>query len=114
MPSPSALCFEELVELHGEPITIVNQTVSGYNYYGHPVKTETSYAEPGFLRQRPGEATLPPGHIKKNNISVLLKQWIPVEEELCELEIEEKRYHITGLAKTEAYMEVLAEREVPG
>jgi hypothetical protein len=113
MPSPSALCFEELVELHGEPITIINQTVSRYNNYGHPVMTETSYQEAGFLRQRPGESTLPSGHIKKNSISLLLKQWIPVEEELCELEIEGKRYHVTGLAKTEAYLEVLAEREVP-
>jgi hypothetical protein len=113
MPSPPALCFEELVELHGETIIIVNQTVSGYNDYGHPVMTETSYQESGFLRQRPGESTLPPGHIKKNNVSVLLKQWIPVEEELCQLEIEGKRYHISGLAKTEAYLEVLAEREVP-
>jgi len=113
MPSPSALCFEELVELHGEKITIVNQTVSGNDDYRHPIKTETTYPESAFLRQRPGESTLPSGHIKKNNVSVLLKQWIPVEEELCELEIEGKRYHIAGLAKTEAYLEVLAEREVP-
>ena len=111
-PSPEALSFEELVELHGEPVTIIHQTITGYNDYGHSLKTETTYSEQGFIRQRPGETTFPIGYIKQSSISVLFKQWAAIEEEHYELEVEGHRYHITGVAKNEAYLEVLARREM--
>jgi hypothetical protein len=111
-PSHEALSFEELVDLHGEPVTIIHQTITGYNDYGHSIKTETTYSEQAFIRQRPGETSLPIGHIKQSTISVLFKQWAAIEEELYELEVEGYRYHITGVAKNEAYLEVLARREL--
>jgi hypothetical protein len=113
MPSPPALSFEELVGLHGDPVNVIHQTILSYNDYGHPVKAEISFTEQGFIRSRPVEAAHPIGHIKNPGVSVLLKQWAPVEEDLCELEIEEQRYHIIGVVKNEAYLEVTARREVP-
>lgn len=113
-PAPEALSFEELVQLHGEPVTLIHETITGFNDYGHPVKTETSISEKGFIKQTPGEEAFPIGHVKKSGISVLLRQWAPVEEELHELEIGQHRYHITGVVKNEAYLEVQATREVQG
>jgi hypothetical protein len=112
-PTSEALCFEELVSLHGEPVKVIHETITGHDDYGHPVKAETAYTERGFLKQRPGEEALPIGHVKKPSLTVLLKQWAPVEEELYELEIGNHRYHVTGVVKNEAYLEVMATREVP-
>ena len=111
-PEPQALRFEELLELQGEDVTVVQQTIDSHDDYGHPVITETSYTEKAVIKTSLGESLLPPGEVKRATIEVLFTQWAPVGETLYELEIEGHRYHVMGVEKTSAYLLVKAERMV--
>ncbi len=111
-PEPQALRFEELLELHGEDVTVVQQTVSSHDAYGQPVLSETTYTEKAVIKTDLGESFLPPGEVKRATVEVLFTQWAPVGEALYELEIESHRYHVTGVEKTSAYLLVKAERMV--
>jgi len=111
-PEPQALRFEELLELHGEDVTVVQQTVSSHDAYGQPVLSETTYTEKAVIKTDLGESFLPPGEVKRATVEVLFTQWAPVGEDLYELEIESHRYHVTGVEKASAYLLVKAERMV--
>lgn len=111
-PEPQALRFEELLELHGEDVTVVQQTVTGHDGYGQPVISETTYTEKAVIKTSLGESLLPPGEVNRATVEVLFTQWAPVGETLYELEIEGHRYHVTGVEKMSAYMLVKAERMV--
>jgi len=111
-PEPQALRFEELLELHGEDVTVVKQTVSSHDAYGQPVLSETTYTEKAVIKTDLGESLLPPGEVKRAAVEVLFTQWAPVGETHYELEIEGHRYHVAGVVKTSAYMLVKAERMV--
>ena len=112
MPEPQALRFEELLELHGEDVTVVQQTIDGHDGYGQPIISETSYTEKAVIKTDLGESLLPPGEVKRATVEALLTQWAPVGETLYELEIRGHRYHVVGVDKTSAYMLVKAERMV--
>lgn len=111
-PEPQALRFEELLELHGEDVTVVQQTIDSHDGYGQPVIAETSYTEKAIIKTSLGESFLPPGEVKRAAVEVLFTQWAPVGETLYELEIRGHRYHVTGVEKTSAYLLVKAERIV--
>ena len=111
-PEPHALRFEELLELHGEDVTVIKQTVSSHDGYGQPVLSETTYTEKAVIKTDLGESLLPPGEVKRAAVEALFTQWAPVGETLYELEIEGHRYHVTGVEKTSAYLLVKAERMV--
>ena len=111
-PEPQALRFEELLELHGEDVTVVQQTIDSHDGYGQPVITETSYTEKAIIKTSLGESFLPLGEVKRAAVEALFTQWAPVGETLYELEIRGHRYHVTGVEKTSAYMLVKAERMV--
>jgi len=111
-PEPQALRFEELLELHGEDVKVVQQTVTGRDGYGQPVVSEASYTEKAVIKTSLGESLLPPGEVKRATVEALFTQWAPVGETLYELEIEGHRYHVTGVEKTSAYLLVKAERMV--
>ena len=112
MPEPQALRFEELLELHGEDVKMVQQTVTGHDDYGQPVVSETSYTEKAVIKTSLGESLLPPGEVKRATVEALFTQWAPVGETLYELEIRGHRYHVVGVEKASAYMLVRAERMV--
>lgn len=112
MPEPQALRFEELLMLHGEDVTVVQQTVSGHDAYGQPVLGETTYTEKAVIKTDLGESLLPPGEVKRAAVEVLFTRWAPVGETLHELEIAGHRYHVTGVEKASAYLLVKAERMV--
>ena len=112
MPEPQALRFEELLELHDEDVTVVQQTIDGHDGYGQPIISETSYTEKAVIKTDLGESLLPPGEVKRATVEALLTQWAPVGETLYELEIRGHRYHVVGVDKTSAYMLVKAERMV--
>ncbi len=112
MPEPQALRFEELLMLHGEDVTVVQQTVSSHDRYGQPVVSEASYTEKAVIKTSLGESLLPPSEIKRATVEALFTQWAPVGEALYELEIRGHRYHVTGVEKASAYMLVKAERMV--
>ena len=111
-PEPQALRFEELLELHGEDVTVVQQTVTGHDGYGQPVITEASYTEKAIIKTSLGESFLPLGEVKRAAVEVLFTQWAPVGETQYEIEIRGHRYHVTGVEKTSAYLLVKAERMV--
>ena len=111
-PEPQALRFEELLELHGEDVTVVQQTVTSHDAYGQPVLSETTYTEKVVIKTSLRESLLPPGEVKRATVEALFTQWAPVDETLYELEIEGHRYHVIGVEKTSAYMLVRAERMV--
>ena len=111
-PEPQALRFDELLELHGENVIVVQQTITGHDAYGQPVISETSYTEKAITKTDLGESLLPPGEVKRATAEALFTQWAPVGETLYELEIEGHRYHVIGVEKTSAYMLVKAERMV--
>ena len=111
-PEPKALRFEELLELHGEDVTVVQQTIDGHDGYGQPVLSETSYTEKAVIKTSLGESLLPPGDVKRATVEALFTQWAPVGETLNEIEIRGHRYHVTGVEKTSAYLLVKAERMV--
>ena len=112
MPEPQALRFNELIQLRGQNMTIIWQTVTGYDDYGQPVKSETSFSEHGILKRLVSELTLPLGYVKENTIEVLMRRWAPLDADTCELEIDGSRYHIIGVEKTPTYLRVSAELEV--
>lgn len=109
-PSPQSLNFGEHAENRGENVTIIKKTVTGYTSYGQPEFIETSYSVKGFIQGKTGEQMLPTGTYKENSIHVFLKQWAPVQETLHELEIEGNRYHVTGISRNMAYLDVKGER----
>ena len=111
-PEPQALRFEELLELHGEDVTVVQQTIDSHDGYGQPVISETSYTVKAVIKTLLGEILLPPGEVKRATVEALFTQWAPVSETLYELEIRDHRYHVTGVEKTSAYLLVKAERMV--
>jgi hypothetical protein len=111
-PEPQALRFEELLELHGEDVTVVQQTIDSHDGYGQPVISETSYTVKAVIKTLLGEILLPPGEVKRATVEALFTQWAPVGEALYELEIRDHRYHVTGVEKTSAYLLVKAERMV--
>ena len=112
MPEPQALRFEELLQLHGEEVTVVQQTVTGRDGYGQPVISETMYTEKAVVKTDLGESLLPPGEVKRATVEALFTQWAPIGETFYELEIRGHRYHVTGVEKMSAYMLVKAERMV--
>ena len=112
MPSPEALRFEELVELRGVDVVIVQLTVTSQNDYGHHVYSESSLNVMAMVKIKPGETLLPPGEVKRAAVEVLLPVWSPVDEAQYEVEVDGVRYHITGLEKTTAYVKVYGERKV--
>jgi hypothetical protein len=112
MPEPQALRFEELLQLHGEGVTVVQQTVSSRDGYGQPVTSEAKYAEKAVLKTDLGESLLPPGEVKRATVEALFAQWAPIGETLYELEIRGHRYHVVGVEKASAYLLVRAERMV--
>lgn len=112
MPEPQALRFEELLEFHGEDVTVIQQTVTGHDAYGQPVISEASYTEKAVIKTGLGESLLPPGEVKRATVEALFTRWAPVGETLCELEIRRHRYHVTGVEKTSTYLLVKAERMV--
>ena len=111
-PEPQALRFEELLELHGEDVTVVQQTMDSHDGYGQPVLSETTYTEKAVIKTDLGESFLSPGEVKRATVETLFTQWAPVGETLCKLEIRGHRYHVTGVEKTSAYLLVKAERMV--
>ena len=111
-PEPQALRFEELLELHGEDVTVVQQTIDSHDGYGQPVISETSYTVKAVIKTLLGEILLPPGEVKRATVEALFTQWAPMGETLYELEIRDHRYHVTGVEKTSAYLLVKAERMV--
>lgn len=111
-PEPQALRFEELLELHGEDVTVVQQTIDSHDGYGQPVITEASYTEKAIIKTSLGESFLPLGEVKRAAVEALFTQWAPVGETLYEFEIRGHRYHVTGVEKTSAYLLVKAERMV--
>jgi hypothetical protein len=111
-PEPQALRFEELLELHGEDVTVIQQIIDGHDGYGQPVLTETTYTEKAVIKTDLGERLLPPGEVKRATVETLFTRWAPVGETLYELEIGGHRYHVTGVEKTSAYLLVKAERMV--
>lgn len=113
MPGSEALRFEELVELRGVDVMIVQQTVTGQNDYGHPVYSESSFTVKAVVKIRPGELRLPPGDVKRADLEALLPVWAPVDEALYEVEVDGVRYHVTGIEATMAYRKVIGERVVP-
>ena len=112
MPEPQALRFEELLQLHGEDVTVVQQTVTSHDGYGQPVVSEASYTEKAVVKTDLGESLQPTGEVKRATVEALFTQWAPVGETLYELEIRGHRYHVTGFEKTSAYLLVKAERMV--
>jgi hypothetical protein len=111
-PEPQALRFEELLELHGEDVTVVQQTMDSHDDYGQPVLSETTYTEKAVIKTDLGESFLSPGEVKRATVETLFTQWAPVGETLCELEIRGHRYHVIGVEKTSVYLLVKAERMV--
>ena len=112
MPEPQALRFEELLQLHGEEVTVVQQTVTSHDAYGQPVVSEVSYTEKAVVKTSLGESLLPPGEVKRATVEALFTQWAPIGEALYELEIRGHRYHVVGVEKASAYLLVKAERMV--
>ena len=112
LPEPQALRFNELAELHGERIRVIWQTITAYDAYGNPIKSETCYTEHGIIKRAVSEVRLPAGHTVKVRVEVLMKLWAPVEKDSCKLEIKGCRYHIIGIVENSAYMMVTAESEV--
>jgi hypothetical protein len=112
MPEPQALRFEELLELHGEDVTVVQQTVSSHDGYGQPVTSEATYTEKAVIKTDLGERLLPPGEVKRATVEALFTRWAPIGEALYELEIRGHRYHVVGVEKAAAYLLVKAERVV--
>jgi len=112
MPEPQALRFEELLELHGEDVTVVHQTVDGRDAYGQPVMSEATYTEKAVVKTDLGERLMPPGEVKRATVEALFAQWAPVGETLYMLEIRGHRYHVVGVEKASAYLLVRAERVV--
>ena len=112
MPEPQSLRFEELLMLHGEEVTVVQQTVTSHDGYGQPVVSETSYTEKAVVKTDLGESLLPPGEVKRATVEALFAQWAPIGEALYELEIRGHRYHVVGVEKAAAYLLVRAERMV--
>jgi len=112
MPEPQALRFEELLELHGEDVIVVQQTETSRDSYGQPVVSETSYTKKAVIKTDLGESLLPPGEVKRATVEALFTQWAPIGETMYELEIRGHRYHVVGVEKTSAYLLVRAERMV--
>ena len=112
MPEPQALRFEELLQLHGEEVTVVQQTVTSHDAYGQPVVSEVSYTEKAVVKTSLGESLLPPGEVKRATVEALFTQWAPIGEALYELEIRGHRYHVVGVEKASAYLVVKGERMV--
>jgi len=112
MPEPQALRFEELLELHGEDVTVVQQTVSSHDAYGQPVTSEATYTEKAVVKTDLGERLLPPGEVKRATVEALFARWAPIGEAGYELEIRGHRYHVVGIEKAAAYLLVRAERVV--
>jgi len=112
MPEPQALRFEELLELHGEDVTVVQQTVTSRDAYGQPVTSEDSYTVKAVIKTDLGESLLPPGEVKRATVEALFTQWAPIGETMYELEIRGHRYHVVGVEKAAAYLLVRAERMV--
>ena len=111
-PEPQALRFEELLELHGEDVKVVQQTETGRDGYGQPVVSEATYTEKAVVKTDLGESLLPPGEVKRATVEALFAQWAPIGEAMYELEIRGHRYHVVGVEKAAAYLLVRAERVV--
>ena len=112
MPEPQALRFEELLELHGEDVTVVHQTETSHDAYGQPVTSEDAYTEKAVVKTDLGERLMQPGEVKRATVEALFSQWAPIEEAGYELEIRGHRYHVIGVEKASAYLHVRAERVV--
>jgi len=112
MPEPQALRFEELLWLHGEDVTVIQQTETSRDAYGQPVTSEASYTEKAVVKTDLGERLLPPGEVKRATVEALFAQWAPIGEAMYELEIRGHRYHVVGVEKASAYLLVRAERMV--
>ena len=112
MPEPQALRFEELLQLHSEEVTVIQQTVDSHDGYGQPVVSEASYTEKAIVKTDLGESLLQPGEVKRATVEALFAQWAPIGEALYELEIRGHRYHVVGVEKASAYLHVRAERMV--
>ena len=112
MPEPQALRFEELLMLHGEDVTVVQQTETSRDAYGQPVTSEATYTEKAVIKTDLGETLLPPGEVKRATVEALFTRWAPISEAGYELEIRGHRYHVVGVEKAAAYLHVRAERMV--
>jgi len=112
MPEPQALRFEELLELHGEDVTVIHQTETSRDAYGQPVMSEATYTEKAVVKTDLGERLMPPGEVKRATVEALFAQWAPIGETLYMLEIRGHRYHVVGIEKASAYLLVRAERVV--
>ena len=112
MPEPQALRFEELLMLHGEDITVVQQTIDSHDGYGQPVVSETSYTEKAVVKTDLGERLMPPGEVKQATVEALFTRWAPIGEAGYALEIRGHRHHVVGVEKEAAYLHVRAERVV--
>ena len=112
MPAPQALRFEELLTLHGEDVTVVQQTETGRDAYGQPVVSEAAYTEKAVVKTDLGETLMPPGEVKRATVEALFTMWAPIDEAGYVLEIRGSRYHVVGVEKASAYLLVRAERMV--
>lgn len=110
-PDPIAMRFNELVQLKGETINIIQQTQISRDSYGQPVHTETSSSEHVFIEYTPKEKVTQAGHIKQSKIIFYTRRWAPIQETLHEIEIMGQRYHITGIQMNPAYLKITAERK---
>ena len=111
IPPPTALRFNNLVEIRGRAVTIVKLTQTGENDYGQPTYSESSHEEKAFLERKGREKDLPPSTIKKEYIKVFMARWAAIQEDEYEVEVDGARYHITSLDETDAYLMVEAERK---
>lgn len=111
-PTPTALRFNELLQLKGKDVTIVYQALTGHDDYGNPTYSETETIEKAMVKVRRSEKYLPPGEIKETRATVLVRQWASITEDNYELEIDGDRYHIELVHRTDACLEVEARRMV--
>jgi len=111
MPPAVALRFEGFVKTRGRDVTVVKLTETGENAYGQPVYTESKHTEKAFVERDGRERDLPPGTVKLGSLRLFVKPWAAVGEDSYEVEVDGVRYHVTSLDKTDAYLEVEAERK---
>lgn len=111
-PTPQALRFEELLHLRGEPVNVVHRLLTGYDGYGQPVYTESSFTEQAIIKRSPDSQSIIPGSVPSSGVDALLRKWAPVQPEGCALEVQGDRYSVTGVEENPAYLHVKGRRSL--
>ena len=109
-PAPQVLLFQELLEAHGVPVTLVRRKPSGMNPYGNPTYVESRHSSLCLAELDAGWGDSERGSVPMGGGRILLALWEALGE-LDSVELGGRRFRCVAVERHPSHLEARLEVE---